>query len=181
MPTLEASYSKKIGLPGFSSHAFSVTVRTEIDDVSQVEKLSNQFYSQLQDAVDRNLENGEGFIPEAANNGPALEPSRNGNNGSRTYRNNGASQSNGRPNPPSRDYWKCSDRQRELINKIVDDHRLDFNEVEDLADQMFQTAVKSLNKLQASNLIAELLDKYGQASNGNGNRNGGRSYQRGRR
>lgn len=32
MITLEANYSKKIGLPGYSSHQFSITLRTEIAD-----------------------------------------------------------------------------------------------------------------------------------------------------
>ena len=37
MITLECNYSKKIGLPQFSSHQFSITLRTEIADVSQVQ------------------------------------------------------------------------------------------------------------------------------------------------
>jgi hypothetical protein len=34
---LEANYSKKLGLPGYSSHQFSLTVRAELADVSQVD------------------------------------------------------------------------------------------------------------------------------------------------
>jgi hypothetical protein len=37
MITLEANYSKKIGLPGYSSHQFSVSLKSELSDVSQVE------------------------------------------------------------------------------------------------------------------------------------------------
>ena len=29
---LEANYSKKLGLPGYSSHQYSVTVKTEVTD-----------------------------------------------------------------------------------------------------------------------------------------------------
>jgi len=50
-------------------------------------------------------------------------------------------------------------------------------EVEGLAKDMFQKPVKVLNKLEASGLIEELLEKYGpKKTNGNG-----RAYQRGRR
>jgi len=36
MPALECNYSKKIGLPGYSSHQFKVTLGTEISDLSSV-------------------------------------------------------------------------------------------------------------------------------------------------
>ena len=32
MITLEANYSKKIGLPGYSSHQFSVTLKSELSE-----------------------------------------------------------------------------------------------------------------------------------------------------
>jgi hypothetical protein len=32
---LEANYSKKLGLPGYSSHQYSVTIRTELGDIKQ--------------------------------------------------------------------------------------------------------------------------------------------------
>jgi hypothetical protein len=37
MLTLEANYSKKIGLPGYSSHQLMVTLRTEITDLNAVQ------------------------------------------------------------------------------------------------------------------------------------------------
>src|ERR1051326_531745 len=37
MITLECNYSKKIGLPGYSSHQFSITLKTEISDLNQVQ------------------------------------------------------------------------------------------------------------------------------------------------
>ena len=40
---LEANYSKKLGLPGYSSHQYSITVRTELADVNQVEAESKRF------------------------------------------------------------------------------------------------------------------------------------------
>jgi len=53
---IEANYSKKIGLPAYSSHAYSVTIRTEVSDLGQVERESAQLYALLQESVDRNIQ-----------------------------------------------------------------------------------------------------------------------------
>jgi hypothetical protein len=55
MITLEANYSKKIALPGYSSHQFSVSLKTELADISQVEQESARLYSVLQQSVDGNI------------------------------------------------------------------------------------------------------------------------------
>ena len=59
---LEANYSKKMGLPAYSSHSFSVTIRTEIADVSDVQHSAAQLYRLLQDAVDRSIQE-VGYTP----------------------------------------------------------------------------------------------------------------------
>ncbi len=84
MPTIEASYSKKIGLPGYSSHSYSVTIRTEVADIGQVEKESNQLYALLQETVDKNLQD-EGYVPEATDSRSSSEQSHHNGNGSRNY------------------------------------------------------------------------------------------------
>jgi hypothetical protein len=63
--------------------------------------------------------------------------------------------------------WKCSDKQRDLIVKLVDEHQLDRNEVDHLARQRFGKGVKQLNKMEASGLIDELLETHGGGSNTN--------------
>jgi hypothetical protein len=65
MLTLECNYSKKIGLPGYSSHQFMVTLRTEISDVSTVQSESDRLYGLLQNAVDTSLQK-VGYLPQAA-------------------------------------------------------------------------------------------------------------------
>ena len=71
------------------------------------------------------------------------------------------------------DNWECSDKQRELIQKIVRENNLDKNEVEGIANELFGHGVKSLNRLAASGLIDELLERYGgQRRNGQRNRGG---------
>ena len=144
MITLEANYSKKIGLPGYSSHQFSLTLKSEIADVSQVEKESARLYDVLQNSVDSNIQN-VGFLPTANGNG------------------NGHPKSNGHPKPePETDKWACSDKQKGLILKITEENKLDKTKVDQLAQDRFGKGVKQLNKLQASGLIEELLEQAGQ-------------------
>jgi hypothetical protein len=68
MITLEANYSKKLGLPGYSSHQFSITLRTEITDVSQVQGESARLYALLQQGVDTSIQQ-VGFLPSQSANG----------------------------------------------------------------------------------------------------------------
>jgi len=48
----------------------------------------------------------------------------------------------------------------------VDEHKLDKNHVENLAQDRFGKGVKTLNKLEASGLIDELLEQTGQKKPG---------------
>ena len=140
MITLEANYSKKIGLPGYSSHQFSVTLKSELSDVSQVEQESARLYDVLQNSVDSNIQQ-IGFLPgEAKSNG-------NGNG----------------HHKPQDDKWACSDKQRDLILKITDENKLDKAKVEQLSQDRFGKGVRQLNKLEASGLIEELLEQNGQS------------------
>ena len=142
MITLEANYSKKIGLPGYSSHQFSVTLKSELADVSQAQAESAWLYAVLQSSVDHNIQQ-VGFLP-------------NGNG-------NGNGHGNGHTPVPEPDAWQCSAKQRDLILKITDEHKLDKAKVEQLAQDRFGKGVKLLNKLEASGLIEELLEQTGQS------------------
>ena len=42
---LEAAYSKKLGLPNYSSHSYVVSIRTELSDLTQVEEESARLYA----------------------------------------------------------------------------------------------------------------------------------------
>ena len=50
---LTMNYSKKLGLPNFSSHSCSVSLEVEIADVSQVTGEAKRLYALMQDAVDQ--------------------------------------------------------------------------------------------------------------------------------
>lgn len=150
---LVANYAKRLGLPGYSSHQFSVSIETELHDASDIAGQSARLYASLQQSVDEQIQQ-TGFVPP---DGYGMEPKPNGNNGS-----NG----NGHT-----EEWRCSDKQKELIQKIVRENNLDKAEVEKLAVELFGHGVKSLNRLAASGLIDELLERHGGQCR-NGHRNG---------
>ena len=162
---LIANYSKRLGLPGYSSHQFSVSVETELVATDDVAGESQRLYELLQSNVDEQITQ-TGFVPpsdygmeENSDNTPGHTNGRNGNNGS---------------GPLNGGRWKCSDKQKDLILKLVDEHRLDKQEVEDLAVERFGKGVRALGKLEASGLIDELLEAHG-------GRNGGSNGRRPRR
>jgi len=65
---LEAAYSKKLGLPNFSSHSYVVSIRTELTDINQVPEESTKLYKMLQEAVDKEIQE-VGFMPDATQYG----------------------------------------------------------------------------------------------------------------
>jgi hypothetical protein len=152
---LSANYAKKLGLPGYSSHSFSASVETELTDLGQVQGEVTRLYSLLQDAVDREIQT-VGFVPDEVY---GMETSANPDHHSN-------------PQPAERSApWKCSDKQKEFILKLVEEHDLDRPAVERLAIERFGHGVRQLNKLEASGLIEELLETHGagaRKSNGNG-------------
>ena len=160
---LEANYSKKLGLPGYSSHQYMITVRTELADLSQVETESTRLYSLLQASVDLELQK-PGFVPaNGKSNGNG-----NGHNGGNQslQRQNQPRNGNGTGNQ-DRDVWTCSPKQKDYILDLVEQHKLDKTKVEQLSQDRFGKSVRNLNKLEASGLIEELKEQV--ASNGNGN------------
>jgi hypothetical protein len=130
---LIANYAKRLGLPGYSSHQFSVSVETELHDLKAIAQESEKLYGSLQNVVDQQIQK-TGFVPP---DGYGTEGDKNGN-------------------------WNCSQKQRELIEKIGKENNVHQNALDQLADQMFGAKVQALNKLQASGLIDELLDRYGK-------------------
>lgn len=161
---LSANYSKKLGLPNYSSHSFSASVEIELTDISQVEQEVQKLYQLLQFSVDQEIQH-PGFVPEPANNGNGHAQPQNG----RTYQLNG--NSNGRQHngsngasraQPVGDRWNCTDGQRGFILRIINENNIDKQDAEGLSLQLFGVGVKQLNKMQASQLIEDLLVKAGK-------------------
>jgi hypothetical protein len=175
MIKLIANYSKRLGLPGYSSHQFSVSVETELVAIDDIPGESARLYQQLQSNVDTQIQT-TGFVPPknygydtpAVSNG---QPPANGNqaDGNQAPAENASHWQRG----PA---WKCSDKQRDLILKLVDEHQLDKNDVEALAVERFGKGVRILNKVEASGLIDELLSVHG--NNGGANNRQGQGQRR---
>ena len=157
---LQMTYMKKLGLPNFSSHSCAVSLTVEISDASQAAQESSKLYSLLQSAVDHEIEH-VGYMPDASTYG--MKPSQNGEHQNGTG--NGY-QRQQQPQNRDGDAWNCTDGQKSFIQRIVSDNRLNKDDVEALSQQLFNLGVKELDKMQASQLIEELLEKHGGKSNG---------------
>ena len=169
---LEAAYSKKLGLPHYSSHSYVVSIRTELADLTQVEQESARLYHLLQSSLDQQIQ-AVGFLPDGTTYDLDHPAPTNGSE------NDHAAPLPPQPsNDPGGDTWVCSDKQKTLILSLVDQHGLDKKQVEALAKEMFGLPVKTLNRLQASGLIEELLERHGKGQNGQ-NHTGGRARTNG--
>lgn len=159
---LIANYSKRLGLPGYSSHQFSVSVETELVATGDIPAESARLYQLLQSNVDEQILT-TGFVPPFDY---GMEPATPGNANNGTHR---------AENAPA---WKCTDKQRGLILSIIEEHQLDKADIEALAIERFGKGVPLLNKVEASGLINELFDVHGGGSNRNGgsNRRNGSAY-----
>ncbi len=160
---LSANYSKKLGLPAYSSHSFSASVEVELTDITQVETEVQKLYALLQHSVDQEIQH-PGFIPPGHSNGANHGNGHSAPQNGRTYQVNG----NGRPANASQspqpvfDQWNCTPGQRGFILRIISDNKMDKQEAEALSHQLFGIGVKQLNKMQASQLIEDLLIKAGK-------------------
>ena len=158
---LVANYSKRLGLPGYSSHQFSISVEAEISNVDDVRHESERIYATLQESVDEQIKT-TGFVPDADY----------GNNESGSIRPVNRIKANGIKTNGNGEGWHCSDKQRGLILKLIADH--DLEEVaEEMSQEMFGASPRDLNKLQASGLIQRILEEHAskkpsKGKNGNG-------------
>lgn len=164
---LTGNYAKRLGLPGFSSHQFSVSVEAELTDLSQVHGEATRIYRMLQEAVDREIQM-TGFVPDEEYGLKTIEYPTSGQVAAAdNARRNGQrpaipDHSNGKGGHAVR--WSCSDKQKDLILKLVEENALDRDVVEEISLNRFGIGVKQLNKLQASGLIAELIELTGKGN-----------------
>ena len=152
---LEFSYGKKLGLPNFSSHNFGVSMKAEVNDPEAIPEEAERVYSILQQSVDSQIAN-PGFIPSV--NGKAIQVQPNGNES--------------KTDP---DKWNCSLRQRGLLMTILERNDLDPEVVEDLSQELHGRAMSDLGKSQVSEVIGQVLDRWGRHPKTTNGRAGGRS------
>ena len=153
--SLEFTYGKKLGLPGYSSHNFGVSMKAEVNDPEAIPQEAERVYSILQQSVDSQIAN-PGFIPSV--NGKAMQVQTNGNNA--------------KTDP---DKWNCTIRQRALILSILERNDFDPEVVEDLSQELHGRAMSDLGKAQVSEVIGQVLDRWGRHPKTTNGRAGGRS------
>lgn len=174
---LQMTYQKKLGLPNFSSHSCSVSLTVEIPEVSVVAQETTKLYQLLQTAVDNEIQE-VGFMPDATtygmNNGTGQNgqhPNGNGHPSQHTriahqrHQSNGGGYDRTRQAPNGNgEVWNCTDGQKGFILRIVNENqdKLSKDDVEQMAQQLFGAGVKQLDKMQASQLIEELLERVGK-------------------
>ena len=142
------NYSKRLGLPGYSSHQFSVSVETELANTDNVTSEASRLYKTLQSAVDREIQS-TGFVPDGEYGSTEQTPPP------QTVSHRPAV--NGSHSKP----WKASDKQRELVLKLVENSGIEIEVVETISEEMFGHGdLPELNKIQMSGLIDELLSRY---------------------
>lgn len=157
---IELAYGKKLGLPEYSSHNFSVSLKVEVARLDDIPAEVHRVYGILQQAVDTEITN-PGYVPGRA---PAVEAPP------PAFQPRPAQQQQQQPVNRLPGAWGCSPKQRELIENLMRDQRLRLADVDGLAQERFGKGLTQLNKLQASCLIDELLD-----SNPGRNRGGRRT------
>ena len=136
--TITATVSKKVGKPNYGSEGFTLTVQSEVTNLDQVKEESHRLYLLLSDSVSQELA------------GSSTDPAPKNAEWPTIIRN-------------ASPEWKCSEKQRDLILKINNENEVDREDVESLSLEMFGNSdLKSLNKLQASGLIDEMLSRYGK-------------------
>ncbi len=140
---IEACYGKKVGLPNFSSHHYSLSVRAELNDLGCVESESTRLHEMLQRAVERALAQTEGIAECSVE--PAALPNGNGESAHVAQRDPGR--------------WQCSEKQRDLILAIIEEQRLNQDHVEWMAQERFGKGLRGLSRSEASAIISKLLTR----------------------
>lgn len=160
---LIANYSKRLGLPGYSSHQFEVSIETEISNTSELPFETERLYGSLQAAVDAQIQQ-VGFVPDEYYGTQATQKPVPGDS---------CSASSVRQTPPASvpessietvPAWKCSEKQQSLILELAGKAGLDDSALNELATRRFNKSVAMLNRMEASGLIDELMNCSGSSS-----------------
>lgn len=164
---LIANYSKRLGLPGYSSHQFEVSIETEITHTSELASETERLYGSLQAAVDAQIQQ-VGFVPDEHY---GLQPTQKPVPGAFSPQTTSASSV--RQAPPASvpessiatvPAWKCSEKQQSLILELAGKAGLADSALNELASRRFNKSVAILNRMEASGLIDELMNRSGSSS-----------------
>ena len=140
---IEATYSKKLGLPNFSSHSFMISVRAEVSSLRRLETESARLYRVLQTSVDKEVQQ-VGFLPDATKYGMLLDGMA-GANGPASNRHTATDASH------------SSEKQKTLIAKVAKELKFTAEDLDGIAQRLFKLPLAKLDRKQTSGFITELL------------------------
>ena len=135
---LKATYSTGLTQAGLSSHRFSLSLRTKVADITQVETESARLYAVLQASMENVLQN-HGSLPLNLNG-----------HGERRHMIRSLGRDQNRPT------LACSRKQRKLLRRFIAKCNLDWSFIERAAQERFGKPVRALNQSQARELIRVL-------------------------
>ena len=135
---LKATYTTGLTQTDLSDHRFSLSVRTKVADLTQVETECARLYAVLQASMENVLQN-HGSLPLNLNG-----------HGERRHiiRSLRGDQ--------NRSTWACSRKQRKLLRRFIAKCNLDWSFIERAAQERFAKPVQALNQSQARELIRVL-------------------------
>ena len=135
---LKATYTTGLTQAGLSDHRFSLSLRTKVADLTQVETECARLYAVLQASMENVLQN-HGSLPLNLNG-----------HGERRHiiRSLRGDQ--------NRSTWACSRKQRKLLRRFSAKCNLDWSFIERAAQERFAKPVQALNQSQARELIRVL-------------------------
>ena len=160
---LDINYSKKLGLPNYSSHSLGIGLKAEVANLNDVQGEVEKAYSLLQSAVDSQIVH-QGYISNEDK----------GENGTDQVQKTQV-KVNGNESKTDPDKWNCTVRQRGLLMTILERNDLDPEVVEDLSQELHGRPMSDLGKAQVSEVIGQVLDRWGRHPKTTNGRAGGRS------
>ncbi len=166
---LIANYSKRLGLPGYSSHQFEVSIETEITNPTEVQAVSERIYNTLQASVDAQIQQ-VGFVPDEQYGKQGHTPAPSGYN-----QNNACNQRSQQPDSPApqEERWQCTEKQQSMILGQGRKCGMALAELDQLARQRFGKPISELNSMEASGIIKELMERTGDAQERSNSGRGG--------
>ena len=135
---LKATYTTGLTQAGLSDHRFSLSLRTKVADLTQVQTECARLYAVLQASVENMLQN-HGSAPLNLNG-----------HGERRHIIRALR------GDQNRSTWACSRKQRKLLRRFIAKCNLDWSFIERAAQERFAKPVQALNQSQARELIRVL-------------------------
>ena len=157
---LDINYSKKLGLPNYSSHSLGIGLKAEVANLDEVQGEVEKAYSLLQSAVDSQIVHS-GYVSNEDK----------GENGTDQVQKTQVKVNGTKADP---DKWNCTVRQRGLLMTILERNDLDPEVVDDLSQELHGRPMSDLGKAQVSEVIGQVLDRWGRHPKTNGRTAGGR-------